>query len=593
MNDSYILGLNISHDASAVLINDNGKVIAAISEERLTRQKNHETFPFRSIAWLIEYANIRKDEIVNVAYNWDNIGGSRPYRKHLFTRNAANVDWANKIPLSMSWAVSCDRFLRRRRIYKYFFRNSTDYDYVRTSLIELGLNQVEITAFDHQLCHASSAFYSSGFTNALVISIDGYGDNKSGGIYIGKNGVLIKVEDIPAEFSAGSFYANVTGALGFKRNRHEGKLTGLSASGIPNKFGPLLKRYFHLTRDSQFGNSINKKRSGQQENWNMLKYMFTGRYEYISPLYRSMRAELQAYQDEMQHVAAAAQMVLEKAVVDIIRNRLEQYHLDHLAAAGGVFSNVALNKKISDLDQVKSFFVHPNMGDGGGSFGAAMLAARENQTLTASKIQDVYWGPEFSDEAISAILKEKTVCSKRTDNIEKEIAQRLADGAIVGRFNGRMEYGPRALCNRSILAMPNRKEINKELNNRLGRTEFMPFAPVVLEEYGSELFNDFDETRALSKYMTITLQVRQEWIDRLAAVVHVDQTARPQWVSKSYNPSAYKILNYFYEETGIPALINTSLNSHEEPIVCRPREAIIAWENQYIDVLAIGNYLVE
>jgi len=591
-SSGYILGVSISHDATAVLVDRNGKVVAGIGEERLTRRKYHETFPFEAIRWLLQYTGLDGNNITEVAYNWRNIGGSRTYREQIFKVGNSGVDWANDVEFSISSRVSIDYFLKKHRLYRHCFPNTSDAEFVRQALIECGVTTDKITAFDHQLCHAASAFYSSEFDNSLIVSVDGFGDDKSGGIYIGEKNNIRRLEKIPADVSAGSFYANVTGALGFKRNRHEGKVTGLAASGLGSRCEKVLREYFDLGADLRFSNRAIGERDKRAESENMLRFLFTGKYELTDSYYQDLKSDLNRGKFQKSDVAAAAQTILEDVVSRVIDDCMCQYRYDNLAVAGGVFANVKLNQTISELESVKRFFVHPNMGDGGGAYGASMLALARKMRDSVPHIRDVYWGPEFTDEQIKEALDELAVQAEKVDDIDSKIARILADGKVVGRFNGRMEYGPRALCNRSILVEPSQVSVNTELNNRLGRTEFMPFAPVVLREYGSKLFHRFEESTDLTKYMTMTLKVRKDWVDKISAVVHLDHTARPQWVSKHYNRSAYRILSEFHKITGIPALINTSFNKHEEPIVCTPKDAISAWKNGCIDVLAIGNYLV-
>ena len=567
-SSGYILGVSISHDATAVLVDRNGKVVAGIGEERLTRRKYHETFPFEAIRWLLQYTGLDGNNITEVAYNWRNIGGSRTYREQIFKVGNSGVDWANDVEFSISSRVSIDYFLKKHRLYRHCFPNTSDAEFVRQALIECGVTTDKITAFDHQLCHAASAFYSSEFDNSLIVSVDGFGDDKSGGIYIGEKNNIRRLEKIPADVSAGSFYANVTGALGFKRNRHEGKVTGLAASGLGSRCEKVLREYFDLGADLRFSNRAIGERDKRAESENMLRFLFTGKYELTDSYYQDLKSDLNRGKFQKSDVAAAAQTILEDVVSRVIDDCMCQYRYDNLAVAGGVFANVKLNQTISELESVKRFFVHPNMGDGGGAYGASMLALARKMRDSVPHIRDVYWGPEFTDEQIKEALDELAVQAEKVDDIDSKIARILADGKVVGRFNGRMEYGPRALCNRSILVEPSQVSVNTELNNRLGRTEFMPFAPVVLREYGSKLFHRFEESTDLTKYMTMTLKVRKDWVDKISAVVHLDHTARPQWVSKHYNRSAYRILSEFHKITGIPALINTSFNKHEEPIVC-------------------------
>lgn len=588
----YILGLSISHDATAVVLNAQGQVLAGIGEERLTRYKYHETFPFQSIKWLLDYTGINGSDVTEVAYNWRNIGGSRPYRKNIFSHDKPNVDWANDIPSSIARQISIDWLLRRFRLYKKCFPGLSDLNYVQESLGQCGVITNNITAYDHQLCHASSAFFSSGFEKSLVVSIDGYGDEKSGGIYIGQNNQLRRVEDMSSDASAGSFYANVTGALGFKRNRHEGKVTGLSAFGDASICEHFLREFFDLDENICLSRPVILERNKAREFLDYLNFFFSGKYELTDDYFRVMKNSIETCNFKRQDIAAAAQNILEDVVLRLIDDRMRRYGCQSLAVAGGVFANVKLNQEIANLKSVNSFFVHPNMGDGGGAFGAAVLALVRENASPIPPMSHVYWGPEYTNEEIQSALLESSVHAEWVADIEVEIARLLASGKVIGRFDGRMEYGPRALCNRSILVEATRSEINIDLNKRLGRTEFMPFAPVILREHGSDLFYKFEESINATKFMTMTLKVREEWRDQIRAVVHADNTARPQWVSKSHNPSAYRILSEFHKITGIPALINTSFNRHEEPIVCTPAEAVSAWQQKCVDVLAIGNYLV-
>ena len=326
----------------------------------------------------------------------------------------------------------------------------------------------------------------------------------------------------------------------------------------------------------------------------MLKYGLSGRHIHTDALYGSMSDELSKHSPQPHALAGTAQKIIEEVATSLIEARMKTNQMTFLAAAGGVFANVSLNQKISSLPSVENFFVHPNMGDGGGAFGAAMLSLRQSVTTKVTKkIDDVYWGPSYSDGVISEEIEQMGLNPCRLMNIEEKIAELLIDGLVVGRFNGRMEYGPRALCNRSILVSATDADINDTLNARLRRTEFMPFAPVVLLEHGPELFVDFAKSINMTQFMTITLEVKERWRSKIPAVVHVDGTARPLWVSRESNPSAYAVLVNYYEKTGIPALINTSFNKHEEPIVCTPREAISSWQEGCVDALAMGPFLLK
>jgi carbamoyltransferase len=240
------------------------------------------------------------------------------------------------------------------------------------------------------------------------------------------------------------------------------------------------------------------------------------------------------------------------------------------------------------VDQV---FVYPNMGDGGCGTGAAMLAFGPEVMYTGKPYDNVYFGPDYSEAEIEAALEREGLTFERLDDIEDRVAQLLTQDHIVGRFNGRMEYGPRALGNRSVLYPAREPEVNQWLNHQLGRTEFMPFAPAALASEGHRLYRNLSGCEKTAEFMTITFDCTAEMRKMCPAAVHVDGTARPQLVSARTNESFYKILRGYFERTGIPAMINTSFNMHEEPIVCRPEDAIRAFLAGNIDYLAIGPFL--
>ncbi len=298
-------------------------------------------------------------------------------------------------------------------------------------------------------------------------------------------------------------------------------------------------------------------------------------------------------------IAAGAQKRLEDVFIGYLQPIIKETRLDRLTLAGGVFGNVKLNQRLFELDGVKEIFIQPHMGDGGNALGSAFLAwvkqADEAMSLCVSRFRmnDVYLGPAFSSEEIAEELKGRGLTYRYCENIEAVIAEKLARHEIVGRFNGRMEYGPRALGNRSILANPTDARINGVLNKRLRRTEFMPFAPSVLEEDAQIYFGIKEGNRHAAEFMTITCEVRPEKRNLVPAVCHVDGTARPHLVRESVNPSFYKILQEFKHRTGLGVIINTSFNIHEEPIVCTPADACIAFKQKSVDALAIGNFMVE
>lgn len=291
-------------------------------------------------------------------------------------------------------------------------------------------------------------------------------------------------------------------------------------------------------------------------------------------------------------MAFAYQRILERVSVQWVSHFVRRHDVKNIALAGGVAANVKNNQRIYEIEGVQSVFVQPAMGDDGAGLGAALARAEELGTLSMQPLTVPYFGPEFSTAEIKSALDCRSLKYHRPECIEDEVAQLLAQGEIVARFDGRLEYGPRALGNRSILCQATDARINATLNAKLHRTEFMPFAPMTLLDEASRCYlNTAGITHAL-RFMTITVECTEFMKTRCPAAVHVDGTARPQLVSEAVNPSCFRILNRYHELTGIPTVINTSFNMHEEPIVCSPEDAIRGFLEGQLDNLAIGPFLV-
>ena len=293
------------------------------------------------------------------------------------------------------------------------------------------------------------------------------------------------------------------------------------------------------------------------------------------------------------NIAASAQKVTEDVVLDIIQTYIKKSKRN-LCLAGGVFANVKLNQKIYNLDKVSGVYIHPGMGDEGLALGSAFLSIKNNPVAF---LKNVYLGPNYCNKEIELILKDSGLKFQKfsIDLISKILSKALANNNIIGLFKGRSEYGPRALGARSILANPSSKAVNLEVNNRLNRTEFMPFAPVVLKENFDDVFESKKSLKDIidtAKFMTVTLDVSAKWKNRIAGVVHVDGTARPQVIDMETNELYYKIVKKFYELTGLPCLVNTSFNMHETPIVNSPNDALDAFNKDAIDILVLEDFVV-
>jgi carbamoyltransferase len=365
-------------------------------------------------------------------------------------------------------------------------------------------------------------------------------------------------------YSLGQFYEQVTASLGFKPGRHEGKIVGLAAYGNPEIVGPLLRSRFHGLENGDI-------RIVNASNYYLSRFL--------------------SQHFAMRDIAAAYQKVLEEVAMKIADYWLSKTGCEYVCLSGGVNANVKLNQRIHECNGVKGVFVYPNMGDGGCGTGAAYVACVESG-VRPERVESVYLGPDYTDEEIEECLSGAGLNYRRLEDPEPEIAAELAKNRIVARFNGRMEYGPRALGNRSVLYQAKEPEVNLWLNHQLGRTEFMPFAPAALQESTSELFEHLEGGERTAEFMTITFDCTRKMCSESPAAVHIDRTARPQIVTARSNPSFHRLLSEYRKLTGLSVLINTSFNMHEEPIVCSPKDAVRAFLDGRIDMLAIGGYLV-
>ena len=551
------------NESSAALIVD-GKLVAAVAEERISRIKVDGKFPLDAIQEVLKIGKCTIEDIDYLA-----VGGLHPtnnaraYLKSCFSTYFDTGILLTEKVKKFGWA--------------YLYNLIKTPKVISTNILAKDFN---IQFMDHHYCHAAGAYYCSPFSEALVITLDGGGDGLDGGAYLGKNNLLERFMEIPHFQSPGTMYSAITHDLGFKRHKHEGKITGLAAFGNPDP-----------------------KRMGLSD---LLKYS-ASKHRFISKEiakhHRSLHSKstyfyplLEKFSKE--DLAAVTQHIFEESVLSFISDAYERakkkgYVFTKICLAGGCFANVKLNQKIYELGHFNDLFVYPAMGDDGISVGAAMmLYYKENKTAdkSLSAIKDTYAGGSFSDSEIEQALKQFNLPYTYYEEVEEIIAQHLAEGKVVARFNGRMEYGPRALGNRSVIAFVHDKSINDWLNKKFNRTEFMPFAPSMLEEFANEYLDNYHGECA-ADYMTITYTIKKGKAQKIPAVVHVDNTARPQIVKKETNPSYHKIISAYHKKTGIPVVLNTSFNMHEEPIVYTPTDAVRGFLDAKLDVLAIGNYL--
>jgi carbamoyltransferase len=570
-----ILGIADGMTGGTALWED-GRLVYAIHEERLMRAKMATGFPHRAITQILEDTGTAPEEVDAVA-----VATVHEY----FVPQAEGYDgWLRKDqgPLKeamLSLSGKIPRYLGARPFMKrsYYGLKSFLGRKRRRAIPDLlrqgwGLNG-PVRFIDHHYAHACSAYYTGGRRRATIITMDGAGDHCCSHVYSAEDGRFTRLCALDSFDSIGNYYAYVTHICGFKAQKHEGKITGLAAYGEP-VHADTLRRFIDL-RDGRIVN--------------------TGQVFYWSAVDALRQALPRGYRDE--DLAASVQQVLEDVCGGYARHWVDRTGFGDVVLAGGVFANVKLNQRIHELDNVDSVFIHPGMGDEGLAVGAALalaaeLQGRENGRLETGRIADVYWGPSYSEKEMEGVLRQAGITFQHHDDIEKQIARLLAEGRVVARFDGRMEYGPRALGSRSILYQPTDPTVNDWLNKRLQRTEFMPFAPVTLAEHADDNYVNMDGGRYPARFMTITFNCT-EWMKKhCPAVVHVDGTARPQIIDRQTNPSYYGIIDEYRKITGLPTIINTSFNIHEEPIVCTPADAIRAFQIGHLDYLAMGPFLV-
>ncbi|MFN8322065.1 MAG: carbamoyltransferase C-terminal domain-containing protein [Chitinophagales bacterium] len=607
MNKKYILGLHIGHDATTALIDMEGNVLSAMAEERITRIKFHMGFPYDGIDEVLKMAGVQKSEIAYVVGSTKRqlFVGTDEYNNLFTTRDKKTIKGTDIFNDAKSPSISrvlkliSQKFTTPKITDRAKFLSESEQltlNTLRKICTEIGLEHAEVFTYNHHLCHAASAYYYSGETDAIVFTMDGAGDGDCATVSLAEHGRLNTVASFSDAISPGRFYSEITGFLGFKRLRHEGKLTGLAAYGNASKYYNDLKQYISFDEKKELfvykqntANSLSKK-------INTIKKVYEGKITSIPHTVAIHDFLVSKYdpKTDMQDLAAAAQKILEDVSISFIKHYLKKYPKKKVLLAGGVFANVKLNQFIAEIPGVEFVYIHQNMGDGGLALGGAALHAATIQNKhICKKPADVYWGNGYTNEEIEKELKKENIQYEYVPDIEIKIAQLMADNKVIGRFYGGMEYGPRALGNRSIIGSTTDRTINDWLNKKLKRTEFMPFAPSMIGDLAEDVLEGYNKhiSSYTDRFMTITYNVAPKWREKLQATTHVDGTARPQVVFEENNPEYYKIIKEYYKITGIPAVMNTSFNMHEEPIVRTPYDAIRAFRQGCMDYLAIGNYL--
>lgn len=565
-----VLGIHFTHDAAAALVVD-GQIIAAAAEERFNRVKHYGYLPIQALRWCLQAGQVSMEDIDYIAVTASLLSPALHLLLQLNEDEVVKAAKANGVSL---WSRENLMRLLRRRVslpqvppeYISFFKKAP-----RTPLIQV----------DHHTAHAASACYTSGFNSGcLAITTDGIGDGVSLAVWKMENGRLQALTRVDGTGSFGWFYGLVTEALGWWVGDGEGKTMGLAPYGNPEGFpdAPLAQFIPHY-EDGRLVKPVNYGRIG------LVRLHDTSHWHF--PDAPKVKALIDQYGKE--DVAAKAQKLLEEEMLPIVGYWVQREKAKDLATAGGVFLNVKMNQKIVEKELVERFHIFPDAGDAGLAVGAALYVYYDKSRETHTQpLRHVYWGPSYSPTEIESILKLRNLKFRRSANIAGETAELLAQGRIVGWFQGRMEVGPRALGNRSILMDPRRPENKDIINLRVKyREPFRPFCPSLTKE-GAHRYLRLSRDE---KFMICAYAATEQAAKETPAVVHVDNTVRPQIVGEE-NPKFEAVIREFGRLTGVPAILNTSFNIKGEPIICSPSDAIKCFFDTGMDVLVLDDFLV-
>jgi carbamoyltransferase len=568
------LGINAAfHDPAACLVRD-GRVIAAAEEERFTHVKHGKRpvpfstweLPFHAIDYCLKEGGIILADVDHVAYSFD---------PHLLLgrhRDDATVPYPLKLD---AWSTSGDwdspwdpLFLGSMVNAPGQLLDGAPHHLQKRFLDARARHRFRWHYVPHHLAHAASAFLVSPFERAAILTLDGRGERATTGYAIGDGTEIEWLCQVHLPHSLGILYEDVTDYLGFLRSSDEYKVMALASFGKP--------RYVAEFRE-------------------IVRLGGDGRYAIAPPRLEEQFGpkRLRGGPVEQRHldIAHSLQVVLEETVLELARWLHGASRRDDLCMAGGVALNCVMNARIRDRGPFRRIWVQPAAGDAGTALGAAVwIDARERGARDyPSQMDHAFLGPAFGDDEIEEFLRWSKLPYRRLGNLAEEVADILAQDRVIGWFQGRVEFGPRALGARSILASPIHAEMQARLNEIKDREDFRPVAPVVLEEEAGAWFVGAD----VSPFMLFVHDVRPEKADLIPAVRHVDGTARIQTINRAQNPAYYDLIKAFYARTGVPVLVNTSFNTRGEPIVCTPRDAVESFWTSPLDAIAIGPFLLE
>lgn len=561
---TIILGLNgwfeRGHDASACLVVDS-KIVAFAEEERFTRKRySYDSLPVMSATYCLDEAKIGVDDIDCVVYGWDLPktyrlrGGNFPYSKKQILVKVFPAD-----------------------LYKY--KNLPKLDFV-----------------DHHLAHAASTYHTSGFKESSILILDGQGEDASGALAYGKDGKIKILEKIPISFSLGYMMEGACKYLGL-RTSDAGKLMGLAGHGKNGKIfdNVNFNGSGYSIENFPKDNAIMKDSLDEQEkviqlwkNYFSSKYPLRVKKEHVFDQLKGAVSGKLIFDQSHKDFALSVQRTLEEVVIHLTKILFSKTGCRNLVIAGGIGLNCTTNGRLISEGIVDDLYVLPAANDAGVAIGAALAKAHRIQDYKSKRLDNIYLGPQYNNPQIKRVLDELKIPYTKSKVVYKLAAKSLSEGKIVGWFQGRMEGGPRALGNRSILANPGIKRMHTTVNKIKSRENWRPLAPSILDEFRSEYF----KKGVYSPFMLQNHKVVKEKAGRIQAVVHTDLSSRYQSVNRKLNEKFYLLIKEFYKLTDLPLVLNTSFNVGGEPIVCTPEQAIRTFYSSAIDCLAIGDYWI-
>jgi len=566
LNDILVLGITDGHNAGACLLK-NGKIEYAISEERISRNKNEAGYPKLAIEKILKLSNTKMEEIHTVA-----LAGKFSHEKKFYS----NWDW---------YKVGYENQLEDNKKSKRINFEEQLKNRKKAIVKHLGINEKKITVVEHHLSHAASAYLASSWINneeVLILTCDGSGDGISSTVNIGQNGKIRRIAKTENSASLGKIYSRITLLLGMKPWEHEYKIMGLAPYADETGVSKSKKVLDELLEVKESSLEFNMKS----------KLSMNYCYDFLKTRLENHRFDW---------IAGGIQQLTEELLKKWVINALKKTGCRKIVCAGGVFMNVKANMHISELELVDDIFIFPSGGDESLAIGSAMYVYSEildkiSQKIHLEPLGPIYLGMEFSDLEIEDEIKENQLQTgfsvEFSKDIEKQSAELLSQGEIVARFKDRMEWGARSLGNRSILADPSSFEKVRDINLAIKQRDFwMPFAPSIISEKQEEYIENPKKIKA--PYMVMGFHTKEKAHKELSSAIHsYDFTARPQLLEKDYNTSYYDLIDNFEKHTGISALLNTSFNLHGYPIVCTPTDAINTLKKSGLKYLAIGNYLI-